>query len=139
MAVRGGVQLGEASGSSMWLFFFREKRVRRPFRGGAGRGLARSSFGHLDVHLFFFARSDFGGPSVAVRGGFQLGAASGSSMSHMAQKSISAQVSRLSLKELRNACRPAVFFIGKSCAFFQSGVHQGSEASVVEARGQVFT
>ena len=60
---------------------------------------------------FFFARSELGGPSVAVRGGVQLGEASGTSMSHMAQKSISAQVSRLSLKELRNACRPAVFFI----------------------------
>ena len=59
--------------------FFREKRARRPLRGGAGRG--------------------------------QLGEDLGTSMSHMAQKSMSAQVSRLSLKELRNACRPAVFFI----------------------------
>ena len=86
MAVRGGVQLGEASGSSMWLLFFSreassealpwrcgagfssenlraprcppifflEKRARRPFRGCAGRGSARSSFGVSSMSPFFF-------------------------------------------------------------------------------------
>ena len=56
-----------SSQSSRWPrvkpFFFREKRVRRPFRDGAGRGSARSSFGQLDVaflsartrHTFVFA------------------------------------------------------------------------------------
>ena len=43
---------------------------------------------------------------MAVRGGVQLGAASGSSMSlfssHMAQKSISAQVSRLTINNLQS-------------------------------------
>ena len=35
--------MGEAKKNS------REERARRPFRGGAGRGSARSSFGQLDV------------------------------------------------------------------------------------------
>ena len=52
----------------------------RPLRGGAGRGSNAICLFELDVRFFFRARSELGGPSVAVRGGVQLGGVSASSM-----------------------------------------------------------
>ena len=62
-------------------FFSREKRPGGPLRGGAGRGSTRRCSYELDVRFFFRARSELGGPSVAVRGGVQLGDVRTSSMS----------------------------------------------------------
>ena len=53
----------------------------RPLRGGAGRGSNAICRFELDVRFFFRARSELGGPSVAVRGGVQLRGVAASSMS----------------------------------------------------------
>ena len=52
----------------------------RPLPGGAGRGSNAICRCELYVTFFFRARSELGGPSVAVRGGVQLGGVAASSM-----------------------------------------------------------
>ena len=58
----------------------------RPLRGGAGRGSNTICRFELDVRFFFRPRSELGGPSVAVRGGVQLGGVCTSSMSRAPKK-----------------------------------------------------
>jgi hypothetical protein len=68
------------------LFFSREKRAGGPLRGGAGRGSSRRCRCELHVGFLIRARSELGGPSVAVRGGVQLGGVCTSSMSRAPKK-----------------------------------------------------
>ena len=58
----------------------------RPLRGGSGRVSTRSSCYELDVPFFPGVRSELGGPSVAVRGGVELGVLPASSMSRFLQR-----------------------------------------------------